>query len=377
MLAITDKGLEIERLDSILTRLSQSMRDIYGSDININPDQADGQMIGIFAQGVADINEIIAGVYAMSDPTKAVGVWLDIQLKYVGLTRNKQDYSYLNNVAFTTTIGTVIPDGYTLTDENGVEWQTVNAATATGTSISMRLRSSEYGAFHISTGKELIPKTVVLGVQSVLTTADSVLGRLQESDESALMRFLRSYSINNLDDREGLEASLLALNDVRDAKVYENYTGVIDSRGVEPHSINAVVIGGLSEEIALKIINKKALGCGVQGSITETVFYKGMDREIKFDRSTQVDISVKITVVRRSSQIDVDQDLIKRELSENQFLIAEDVIAGALYCGANNSNYKVKSILLSTNTLTDQLVIPIGLREHGSISVNDVEVTVE
>lgn len=377
MLEITSDGLVIERLDEILTRLSQSMRDIYGSDINIAPDTPDGQTIGIFSQACADINEIIAGVYAMSDPTKAVGAWLDIQLKYVGLTRNKQDYSYLNNVSIAVVPGTVIPSGYVVQDANGVEWQTTNAATATGATLSMQLRSVEYGAFHLASGQELIPKTVVLGVQSLYTTSDSVLGRLQESDESALMRFLRSYSINNLDDREGVEAALLALNDVRDAKVYENYTNVVDTKGVNPHSINAIVIGGVNQEIATAIIKKKAVGCGLQGAITETLFYQGNDREIKFDRSEQVDISVKITVVRKSSQVDVNQDKIKEEIASNQFLIAEDVIAGALYCGANNANYKVKSILLSTSLLTDQLVIPIGLRQHGAISASAVEVTVE
>ena len=377
MLQILSTGLEIERLDAILTRLSQSMRDIYGSDINIDPDTPDGQMIGIFSQACADINEIISGVYAMSDPTKAVGVWLDIQLKYVGLTRNRQEYSYLNNVTITATNGTVIPSGFTVTDENGVEWQSTSQATVTGSSTSMQFRSSQYGGFNIGSGKELIPKNIILGVQSVITTTNSLLGRLQESDESALMRFLRSYSINNLDDAEGLEASLLSIDDVRDAKVYENYTGSIDARGVEPHSINAIVIGGSDEDIANRIVRKKSLGCGLQGAVSVTIFYKGFDRDVRFDRSEQVDISVKITVVRRSSAIDVNQDTIKNAIANNQFNIADDVVAGSLYCGTNNENYKVKSITLSTSSLTDQLVIPIGLRQHGLISAENVEVTVE
>lgn len=377
MLEINDTGLVIERLDSILSRLSQSMRDIYGADININPDTPDGQWIGIMSQGIADINEILAGVYAMSDPTTATGVWLDTQLKYVGIERNRATYSYLNDVQLSVVSGTIIPNGYTVTDENGIEWQTVNAATATGSTLTMMFRSSEVGAYHLASGKELTPKTIVLGVQQILTTSDSQLGQLQESDESALMRFLRSYSINNLDDREGLEAALLALTDVRDAKVYENYTNVTDANGVEAHTINPVVIGGLDNDIAETIRRKKAVGCGLQGAVEVTLFYEGMDRLIKFDRSTPIDISVNVTVVRKSAAIDVDQNLIKNELASNQFLIAEDVVAGSLYCGASSANYKIKEILLSTSTLTDVLLVPIGLREHGVISASNVTVTVE
>lgn len=377
MLSITNSGLVIERLDAIIERLSQKMREIYGADININPDSPDGQWIGIMSQGIADINEVIAGVYAMSDPTSAVGKWLDIQLKYAGIVRDRATFSNLNDVAITVIRGTIIPSGYAVTDENGIEWVTTNSATANGTTLNMQFRSSEVGAFHLSANKELVPKTIVLGVQQVKTTTDSVLGSLQESDESALLRFLRSYAINNLDDREGLEASLLALTDVRDAKVYENYTGVVDANGVDPHSVNAVVLGGINNDIAEIILRKKSLGCGLQGSVEVVLFYRGSDRTVKFDKSSAVNISVKVTVVRRSAAIDVSKDLIKKELASNKFLISEDVVAGSLYCGASSATYKIKEITLSAGEISDALIIPIGLREHGVILAENVEVIVE
>ena len=375
MLEISNTGLVIERLDAILTRLSQSMRDIYGQDINLNADTQDGQFIGILSQGVADFNEVLAGVYAMSDPTTAVGRWLDIQLKYAGLERNRATFSYLNDVRFTVVNNTIIPEGYTLTDENGTEWTTTNTATSTGTSLVMQLRSVEVGAFHLASGKLLTPKTIVLGVQAVTTTSDSVLGKTQESDAEALARFLRSYTINNLDEREGLEGALLALTDVRDAKVYENYTNATDVNGVEAHSINAVVLGGVDEDIALQILKKKAVGCGLQGAQSVTVFYEGLDRIVKFDRSTAVDIDIKITVVRSSAAIAVDQQAIIDALQSSSFMIAEDVVAGSLYAIASNPIYKIKSVLLTSGVLIDQLIIPVGLREHGVI--NAVTVVIE
>ena len=375
MLEISNTGLVIERLDAILTRLSQSMRDIYGQDINLNADTQDGQFIGILSQGIADFNEVLAGVYAMSDPTTAVGRWLDIQLKYVGLERNRATFSYLNDVQFTVVNNTIIPEGYTLTDENGTEWTTTNTATSTGTSLVMQLRSVEVGAFHLAASKPLTPKTIVLGVQAVTTTSDSVLGKTQESDAEALARFLRSYTINNLDEREGLEGALLALTDVRDAKVHENYTNATDANVVEAHSINPVVIGGVSEDIALQILKKKAVGCGLQGSQSVTVFYEGLDRIVKFDRSTAVNIDVKITVVRNSPSVGVDQQAIIDALQAVDFNISEDVVAGGLYGAAYNQSYKIKSVLLTSGALIDQLIIPIGIREHGVI--NNVTVTVE
>lgn len=376
MLQITDKGLVIERLDAILTRLAQAMRDIYGQDINLSADTPDGQWVGIMSQGVADINEIIAGVYAMSDPTTATGQWLDVQAKYVGISRNRATYSYLNDVRFTVANGTIIPIDYVLTDENGTEWKTTNQATAIGNQITMQLQSVELGAFHLGEDKQLTPKTVVLGVQSVFTTSSSILGQTEESDESLLLRFLRSYSINNFDDREGLEAALLSLNGVLDAKVYENYTGTIDANGVEGHTINAVLIGGDDDEIANAIIKKKALGCGLQGSTQVTLFYEGMDRLISFDRALRVDISATVTIRRKTVSVDVDQEAVKNAIAR-QGLISEDFIAGTLYCGTGSSNYSVKEITLSSGALVDALVIPVSIREYGSINADDVEIIIE
>ena len=98
MLQITSTGLTIDRLDAILQRLQDGMKSIYGTDINIDPDTPDGEFIAIYGQEITDLNEVIAGVYGFSDPTKAIGKWLDIQVKYVGIERNQAQYSYLNYV---------------------------------------------------------------------------------------------------------------------------------------------------------------------------------------------------------------------------------------------------------------------------------------
>ena len=373
MLQITDKGLVIERLNEIIERLSTEMRNIYGNDINIDPDTPDGQLIGIFSQSLADINEIIAGVYANSDPYTAVGNWLDSQVKYVGIERNREAYSYLPNVRLNVMSGTIIPSGYTVTDENGTEWLTTNSATATGATLVMQFRSAEYGAFHLPTNKELTPKTIVLGVQSVTTTSESIKGRLRESDASLLLRFMRSYTINSLDNREGLEAVLLSLPDVKDARVYENYTNVTDANGIEPHSINAIVIDGSDEDIATAIIKKKSLGCGVQGSNEVVIFYDSLDRIVKFDRATPVDVSVKVKIVRSGATIDVDTQSIKESVSSNQFRIGEDLLAGQLYASASGQDYIVKEILLND---TD-LIASIGIRQYGRILIDNVEVIIE
>lgn len=375
MLQITSTGLTIDRLDAILQRLQDGMKSIYGTDINIDPDTPDGEFIAIYGQEITDLNEVIAGIYGFSDPTKAIGKWLDIQVKYVGIERNQAEHSYLNDVKFVCEVGTIIPSGSIYTDENGISWQTVSTTTVTTNPTYIQLQSTELGSYYLASGKELTQKTVVLGVQSVFTTKVSELGNLEESDESLLMRFLRSYAINSNEDRAGIESKLINLSGVTDAKVYENYTDTEDSKGVAPHAINAVILGGADADIALLIARQKSLGCGVQGTQSVTVTYKGDDRVINFDRPSTLTVDVKVTATRKNSAVNVDKDALIATIKAKSFSIAENVFSGLLFCGLSTENYTIKSITLSNGSNTDVMEIPVGIRQYAVIG--DVEVTVE
>lgn len=364
MLQITNSGLTIDRLDVIIQRLQEGMQSIYGSDINVDPDTPDGQFISIYAQEIADLNELIAGAYAFSDPTKAMGKWLDIQVKYVGIERKQATYSYLNDVKVVAEIGTIIPSGSIYSDPNDTLWQTIASTTVKSNPTYIQLQSSEAGSFSLQANQELIQKTVVLGVQSLFSTKVSEQGNLEESDESLLVRFLRSYSVNNYDDRDGIEAKIINLSGVTDVKVYENYTGETDSRNVRPHCINTVVLGGSDTEIATTILKQKSLGCDVQGDTQGTIFYKEQDRIINFDRATPVTVDVNVLVTRKNSAVDVNEDAIIESIKANTFSINEEVFAGSLYCGNSTDNYKLKSITLNSD---NALSVKTGLREYAVI----------
>lgn len=375
MLQITSTGLTIDRLDAILQRLQDGMKSIYGTDINIDPDTPDGEFIAIYGQEITDLNEVIAGIYGFSDPTKAIGKWLDIQVKYVGIERTQASYSYSNDVKVTAEMGTIIPSGTIYKDENSVLWQTVSSVTITAIPTYLQLRSVELGSYYLSADKELTQQTVVLGVQSVYSTKVSELGNLEESDESLLMRFLRSYAVNSVEDRAGIESKLINLSGVTDAKVYENYTATEDSKGVAGHTMNAVVLGGADADIGLLIARNKSLGCGVQGSQSVTVSYRGDDRVINFDRPSTLTVDVKVTAKRINNAVNVDKDALASTIKAKSFGIGENVFSGLLYCGLSTENYTIKSITLSSGSNTDVMEIPVGIRQYAVIG--SVEVTVE
>ncbi|KLU15067.1 MULTISPECIES: baseplate J/gp47 family protein [Xenorhabdus] len=374
MLQITETGIVIDQLSDIHQRLEDGFKRIYGEDISLDADSPDGQMVGLFSQELANINQVIAFIAQMLEPYNATGAWLEQRAMYAGLVRRGAEFSYLDDVVMTGTTGVIVPKDTVLTDNNRVKWIALNEVTldANGSARAM-LRSQELGAFSLQPQSELQLDTVIVGVEKVITTKEAKSGSEEETDGNFLKRFMRSHSINNHDDKQGIEAALLDLPDVKQARVYENYTNQTDKQGVPPHSMNAVVIGGRDEDIALTILKKKVGGCGLMGAISYSCDYSGTARTVKFDRAEMVDIKVRVIIDRINGFQDIDTDGIKKSLAATEFEIGHPVYAMRLTCQVNSiSGFYIKSITVNSSDTA-----AIGVRQCARIRPENVEVLIE
>ncbi|OHY48214.1 hypothetical protein BBX45_11130 [Proteus mirabilis] len=374
MLQITETGIVIDSLSDVHKRLTDGFKRIYGDDISIDADSPDGQMIGLFSQEIDNINQALSMIAQMLDPYTATGAWLEQRAMYAGIVRRGADYSYLDDVIVTGKQGVKVPKGSIFSDGNLSKWVTLaDIVLDINGSARVNMRSHELGAFSIQAGKELSMDTVIVGVEKITTTKTAKEGVFEEMDGSLLTRFMRSHSINNHDDRQGLEGALLDLPDVKQARVYENFTNQTDDKGVPAHSLNAVVIGGSDDDIGLTILKKKIGGCGVFGSISNTQEYAGAQRTVKFDRASSVNIKVKLLLERVGGFHDIDTESIKSALSATSFEIGESVYAMRLTCQVNSvQGFYIKSI-----TVNGSDSVKVGVRQCAQIRSEDVEVLIE
>lgn len=374
MLQITETGIVIDSLSDVHKRLTDGFKRIYGDDISIDADSPDGQMIGLFSQEIDNINQALSMIAQMLDPYKATGAWLEQRAMYAGIVRRGADYSYLDDVIVTGKQGVKVPKGSIFSDGNLSKWVTLaDIVLDINGSARVNMRSHELGAFSIQAGKELLMDTVIVGVEKITTTKTAKEGVFEEMDGSLLTRFMRSHSINNHDDRQGLEGALLDLPDVKQARVYENFTNQTDDKGVPAHSLNAVVIGGSDDDIGLTILKKKIGGCGVFGSISNTQEYAGAQRTVKFDRASSVNIKIKLLLERVGGFHDIDTESIKSALSDTSFEIGESVYAMRLTCQVNSvQGFYIKSI-----TVNGSDSVKVGVRQCAQIRPEDVEVLIE
>ena len=148
---------------------------------------------------------------------------------------------------------------------------------------------------------------------------------------------------------------------VYSAIVYENDTDETDSEGLPPHSIEAIVYGGLDADIAQAIFRRKAAGIQTSGSSSIAVIAKsGQSINIKFSRPTTVAVYIQIKNLETNSDFPGDgQDRIKEALVE---YIGGDV-RGGLTIGSDVLYIALPGFILSVPGVVD---FDLGISETAS-----------
>lgn len=372
MLRISENGIQIDDLYTIQNRLVSAFKSIYGDDVNLDSDTPDGQLLGLFSQELANVHQAVSFIVQMLDPYQATGQWLEQRAMYAGITRITASYSYIDDVIITGTPKTKIPTNSIFIDRSKNKWVSTEEVTLNSNgSARTKFRSLELGNYIINSLEEFTPSTIIVGIERVTANSNSYGGVDEETDEQLLNRFMLSHSINNFDDRQGLQSALLNIIGVSKCIVYENFTSNTDEKNIPPHSLNAVILGGSDEKIAEVITKKKIGGCGLHGQIEITHLQDGLSRKVFFDRPTKIDINVSMVIGRYKSFDDINTAQIQRNLKKLNFNIGENVYASRIISNIN----LVDGFYIKSLTVNDLNIAEIGYREYAQI--NNVEVLIE
>lgn len=372
MLRISENGIQIDDLYTIQNRLVSAFKSIYGDDVNLDSDTPDGQLLGLFSQELANVHQAVSFIVQMLDPYQATGQWLEQRAMYAGITRITASYSYIDDVIITGTPKTTIPTNSIFIDRSKNKWVSTEEVTLNSNgSARTKFRSLELGNYIINSLEEFTPSTIIVGIERITANSNSYGGVDEETDEQLLNRFMLSHSINNFDDRQGLQSALLNIIGVSKCIVYENFTSNTDEKNIPPHSLNAVILGGSDEKIAEVITKKKIGGCGLHGQIEITHLQDGLSRKVFFDRPTKIDINVSMVIGRYKSFDDINTAQIQRNLKKLNFNIGENVYASRIISNINLvDGFYIKSLTVNSSNIAE-----IGYREYAQI--NNVEVLIE
>jgi len=384
---LDENGLQLKDLETLRTELEDNFKSIYGSDINLEPNSPDGQLVNIFAQAGADLREMLQQLNTNFDPDQAEGVVLDQRVAINNIQRAGGTYTQtpinittdraLNLIGLdseSATLNPDIPGLYTIKDDSGTEFYLLSSYSFVGASTeSLTFRAAEIGDIQVQVNTITTPVEVVPGVTDINNPSGAtVQGVDEEPDITLKIRRKQSTSISAVGFLDSMEAALFSLDGVTTAIVNENNTGIVDADGTQPKTIWAIVEGGDSDEIGATIYAKKSSGSGMRGAQVVSVPRTGGGTfSAKFDRPTNVNLYIKFTLELPGGVY--DEDFIKAQIVENIIWgVGADAVASTIttFVQSLNANYQITDMEVSDDDITYvQILAPGGKEER---FVNDI-----
>lgn len=317
---LTSAGLILATLQEIIDQLKNGtssypgMFQIYGPDINVQPNSPDGQLLNLVAQAAIDLEELAAQINAGFDPDQAVGRVLDMRCAINGVVRRPGTYTQ-QEIAVTVDRAVTLPGldtaadaAFTVADAAGNRFKLSTTTTFLGAGTqNLMFRAETMGAVETTPNTITQVVTVTLGVTGVNNpSAAASVGTAEESDTALRIRRENSVALPSRGYLDGLIGALLNVDGVTQAVVRENDTdATVD--GIPAHSIWCVVLGGTDALVADAIYRKRNAGCGMRGATTVQVLQiDGTLFDIKFDRPTNQDLWVKFDATAVTGSVDAD-----------------------------------------------------------------------
>lgn len=322
-------GLQVKTAAEITADLQNSFRQIYGENINLDQNSPDGQLIGILTQAAVDIRELAARVNAGFDPDQAQGVVLDQRVTINGIARQGGTYTVQPiSVTVDRTVAlqgldadynNPLGTGFTVQDSSGNQFILIDTVGLNAGTTSLNFRAKTVGDVNVPINTIINPVTIVLGVTAINNpSAATSVGQNEETDAQLRVRRQRSVALSSNGYLNGLLGTVLNLEGVTKAALYENVGNETDANGIPAHGIWLVADGGANSDIANAIYTRKSYGSNMKGGVSvdiltanNTVF------TAKFDRPSAANLYLDFTIQRTRPGATFNLTSIKTFIVEN------------------------------------------------------------
>lgn len=339
MPGLTPAGLEIRTQPEVQERIEAALAAaLPGVNVRVGPLQ---QLTGIVSEEIAIVWEALQAVHSATDRASASDRALDRVGALTGTLRRPATRS--------TVIGTVrlaaattLPAGAlaAVRGEPDSRFRTtadaVNPAAAPA-DVDVELEGVETGPVAAPSGTLTVIVAPVGGWISITNALDAELGAEVEDDVTYRRRQLDELTASGGGTVDAIRADLLRVADVRAVRVFENVLDVVSPEGMPPHSVEAVVLDGLDQDIAEQLWRSKPAGIETHGPIAVVVDDSAGDpHTIRFSRPVERPVRVWLNVRVDPERFPTDgvaqiQTRIA-ELGDREFGVGDDVIRSRYFC---------------------------------------------
>lgn len=326
---VTERGFHRPTYVELLDAVEYKARELFGSKANLTVRSPLGAFMRIFAWMLNLLFCLMEETYNSRFVDTAVGTSLYNLGKAIGLSLLPAQKAS-GYVTFTGAPGTAIPTGFLVRTVAGLQYAVLtNGRIGAEGTVTLPVQAVETGAdYNVEAGRVNQITNPVDGVDSCTNEGVIDGGQDRETDEEFRDRYAQSVDYAGGVNADAIAGEILQnVESVYSAICYENDTDEVDSLGLPPHSIEAVVYGGLDQDVAKAIYRRKAGGIQTHGSTTiPVVATSGQSININFSRPKPVPIYVKVSNLETSSDFPLNgANLVKAAII--------DYIGGAAYGG--------------------------------------------
>ena len=383
---LSPKGFYRPEYVQILNAVEYKARELFGDNINLTVRSPLGIILRIDAWMINILFGVLEKVYNSRFVDTSEGSSLYNLGRMIGLYLLPAGKA-TGYITVEGTAGTTIPVGYLVSTPGGLQY-TVMREEKIGEEGKVKALIQA-----VQTGKEyntdagtiinIVNPATVRGIKKVYNESSVINGREHETDAEYRERYYKSVDYAGGVNSESVMAALLQdVQGVYAAYVYENDSDVYDTEyNLPPHSIEAVVYGGLDEDIANTIYKKKAAGIQTNGNKVIPVMTSSEQLiDIHFSRPNLIEVYIRIYNLETNSNFS-GADSIREALIN---FIGSDANSG-LGIAADVTYQSIPGILMQIKGIEDfefeigksaadmkKEKIEIGIREKAITSADKV-----
>src|SRR5690625_2769756 len=273
--------------------IEKEWKRLFGENSRTDDKSINGKLISLIAYALSPLWMLAEKVYNSGFVHKADGNTLD-NIVQNRLMSRRQAEKAKGIIKIIGDESTIIEAGFIVA--NRVEYITTQDVEIGSSGEVLAPIEAVEGGSRGNTPANTITEIVtpLVGVDEVTNIEATSGGRDKETDAELRERYDRSFAFGGSATTASIEANLLGLAGVRDARVHENTT-MNELDGMPPKSIAPFVFGGEDEDIARTIYELKSAGIQSYGT-TEITITDENDEEhtIGFTRNDVVDIYVHV-----------------------------------------------------------------------------------
>ena len=304
---ITQTGFTPRSLAEIVETLEDSLRARISDKLDLSERTVAGNLVQIFADHLAQVEQLVAEAYDAFDPTAAsddrlVALALLTGVPRRGATKGLVTATLNLSAAFTGAApGDLVAH---VTNEANNRWVNRDPIPAgAAASLETVFEAETAGAAGVAPAGTLeVIAGPVAGWVSVTNADDATEGTDIEPIEDLRLRRELAVASGGGRTRNAIRAGLIAVEGVLSAEVFENVTNVTDANGIPPHGIRATIWDGSpaaadDDEIAQVIWDLKAEGILADGTETGTAQDEVLGpTTVAFERATPVTPAIVVDI---------------------------------------------------------------------------------